>query len=93
MTSTLSELSSGHVLAGNELRERVFQSSLANRLIVSPLLEASQVGTSSVDLRLGFSFIIPKRANVACIEPAEIEHAMNVIEAAGRKIGLLDGRV
>ncbi len=34
------------------------------------------------------------RATVtAAHEPAEIEHAMNVIEAAGRKIGLLDGRV
>jgi dCTP deaminase len=42
---------------------------IESRLIITPLLEATQIGDTSVDLRLGSEFIVMKRANIPCISP------------------------
>lgn len=40
------------------------------RLVVSPLLRESQVGSSSIDVRLGHEFIALRRSSVSHIDPA-----------------------
>ncbi len=57
------------MLSKREILEAMDRSELADRLVISPLLAPSQIGTSSVDLRLGFSFLLAKRANVPAIDP------------------------
>ena len=59
------------MLAKPEISEAMGRSELADRLIITPLLASSQIGTSSVDLRLGFSFLLAKRANVPAIDPMD----------------------
>ncbi len=48
---------------------------LERRLIVSPLLDPSQIGDVSVDLRLGFEFVVVKRANVPSVSPLDKKEA------------------
>jgi dCTP deaminase len=43
----------------------------ANQLVVTPLLEAGQVGASSIDVRLGHQFIILRRPSVTHIDPTD----------------------
>jgi len=57
------------MLARPEILKAMERSELAERLVITPLLAPSQIGTSSVDLRLGFSFLLAKRANVPAIDP------------------------
>jgi dCTP deaminase len=57
------------MLARPEILEALSRSTLADRLVITPLLDPSQISTSSVDLRLGFSFLLAKRANVPAIDP------------------------
>jgi dCTP deaminase len=44
--------------------------SLHERLVVTPLLEASQIGEASIDLRLGTEFLILRRTRYAGVDPA-----------------------
>jgi dCTP deaminase len=45
-------------------------SDLKDRLIITPILEDSQIGAGSVDLRLGAEFIVVRRGNIDIIDPA-----------------------
>lgn len=67
------EISSPGVLNSEEIHTRLESGPLGERLIITPLLEQSQIGVTSVDLRLGFSFVIPRRPNMASIEPMKPE--------------------
>ncbi len=59
------------------------------RLTVTPLLdEGQQVGESSIDIRLGSEFIIPRHTNFAAINPAEKEK-----EEIEKRIGQYQQRV
>lgn len=40
-------------------------------LVVTPLLEASQVGAASVDVRLGHEFIVLRRSSLSHIDPTQ----------------------
>jgi len=44
---------------------------LERRLIITPLLEPTQVGDISVDLRLGAEFVVTRRANIPSFEPLQ----------------------
>jgi len=57
------------MLANPDILKAMQRTDLADRLVITPLLAPSQIGTSSVDLRLGFSFLLAKRANVPAIDP------------------------
>lgn len=46
------------------------QRNLEDRLFITPLLDPSQIGESSVDLRLGNDFIVTRRGNLSCIDPS-----------------------
>lgn len=56
------------VLLREELLEAM-QRPLAERLVVSPMLDAEQVGPSSIDLRLGTQFIAVRRHAERAIDP------------------------
>jgi len=43
-------------------------------LVVSPLLEESQIGEASIDMRLGHQFIILRKSSVPRIDPTEVGH-------------------
>lgn len=79
------------MLAKPEILDAMARSELADRLVITPLLAASQVGTSSVDLRLGFSFLLAKRANVPAIDPMSMP-ALIVGEKLCERITVSRGR-
>ena len=79
------------MLAKPEILEAMGRSALADRLVITPLLAPSQIGTSSVDLRLGFSFLLAKRANVPAIDPMS-GPALSVGEKLFEKITVSRGR-
>lgn len=58
-----------NVLSREQLQARMETGPLHERLIITPMLEPTQVGGASVDLRLGFGFVLPRRANLAAVEP------------------------
>lgn len=58
------------MLMRDELEE-VMSLPLADRLVVSPLLDQAQVGPSSIDLRLGTQFIQVRRHAERAIDPFE----------------------
>jgi dCTP deaminase len=53
---------------------------LEDRLVVSPLLDADQIGTASIDLRLGTEFLIFRRALAAAVDPSSGEFEEQVGE-------------
>jgi dCTP deaminase len=40
------------------------------RLYVTPILDKSQIGSASIDVRLGFDFVTVKRGNIGVFDPA-----------------------
>lgn len=44
---------------------------LADRLVITPILEPAQVGSGSVDLRLGTEFLLRRRTHGAGLDPGE----------------------
>lgn len=59
------------VLGHDRLWKLLTHEDLEQRLIVTPLMTKSQVGPASLDIRLGNDFIITRRGNLACIDPAK----------------------
>jgi dCTP deaminase len=60
------------VLGHTRLLDLLHQNDLSERLIITPLLdEGQQVNEASIDVRLGNSFIVTRRGNLPCIDPAK----------------------
>ena len=57
------------MLSKSEILTLLRKPLLSERLIITPLLEDSQIGPNSVDLRLGFSFLVARPANIPSIDP------------------------
>lgn len=49
------------VLSKVEIERRMGEADYSKKLLVTPLLSAGQIGTASVDIRLGSSIIVPKK--------------------------------
>lgn len=64
----------------------------SQRLVVTPLLEDSQIGSGSIDLRLGFSFILTRRANIASVDPMA-DSSLNTAEKYQERLTLSRGRL
>ncbi len=57
------------MLSKEEIVRRLDEGPLQERLVITPLLDRPlQIAGTSVDLRLGFDFILPRRANIAGID-------------------------
>jgi dCTP deaminase len=52
------------VLSSAAIQQRMKRADYAEKLVVTPLLSRHQIGPASIDIRLGSSIIIPKKAYV-----------------------------
>jgi dCTP deaminase len=66
------------VLNREALKELMAQHDYAKKLMVTPLLSESQIGPTSIDVRLGSSIIIPKRTFVASHDVTDPDQAKQV---------------
>jgi dCTP deaminase len=57
------------VLAGENIRREMKKAPSEDPLILVPLLEESQIGEASVDVRLGYEFIVLRKSSVQHIDP------------------------
>jgi dCTP deaminase len=46
---------------------------IKNRLIVTPILEHSQIGSASIDVRLSYEFVSVKRGNIGFLDPCGLD--------------------
>src|SRR6266542_1602154 len=58
------------VLTHDEIIQRLNED-WDKKLIITPLLDMTQIGPSSVDVRLGHEFVVSRSANLPCIDPLE----------------------
>lgn len=59
-------------LSAQQLRQRLKTKDISKKIFVVPMVDLkTQVGPSSIDLRLGTDFIITKRTNYSIIDPLE----------------------
>ena len=62
------------MLSREELEKRIHSDDLSTKLVVSPILDKEQqLGDCSIDLRLGNSFLIPKRNELSLFDPMKFE--------------------
>lgn len=54
---------------------------LEDRLVVAPLLSPSQVGSASIDLRLGTEFLLLKRTESAGLDPRRADIQTEILES------------
>ncbi|MDA2911207.1 dCTP deaminase [Nitrospiraceae bacterium AH_259_D15_M11_P09] len=80
------------ILSKEEIIARMDEGPLKDRLVITPLLNRSQIGGVSVDLRLGFSFILLNRGNILAIDPME-SNAQSMLEKYQQRITLSRGGV
>jgi dCTP deaminase len=59
------------MLSRQEIQSALNATNPSEQLIVTPLLDSSQVGPASIDLRLGFHFLLSRRANIPYFDPIE----------------------
>lgn len=57
------------ILGAEEIKAALSEPELEKRLIITPLLQDSQVGPGSVDIRLGNEFIVTRRGNLPYLDP------------------------
>jgi len=57
------------VLGSQEIKGFLNRDDIAERLVITPLLDSNQVGASSVDVRLGNEFIVTRRGGLPSIDP------------------------
>lgn len=71
--------SGGRSLAGGVWSKGRIQTAMmadpAERLIITPLLDEGQIGDASVDLRLGYDFVLARPTNIAVVDPFPHEGA------------------
>jgi len=63
-------------LGRTEILRYLEKSELSERLVVTPLLEAGQVGPASVDIRLGNAFVVTRRGHLQSIDPARAKSGL-----------------
>jgi dCTP deaminase len=80
------------MLSKSELLVLLHKPEIEQRLILTPLLdEGEQVGAGSVDLRLGFSFILSRRANLSTVDPMDT-NPLGTAEKYQERLTLSRGR-
>ena len=80
------------VLSEEDLMKRMNEGPLSNRLVITPLLERDQVKGVSVDLRLGYSFILLNRANISAFDPVKPKGEAD-LEKYMQRLTLSRGRI
>lgn len=62
------------ILTQRQITQRL-SAEWSHRLVITPMLDESQVRTSSVDLRLGREFLVARRANITSVDPMATKNA------------------
>src|ERR1700683_2366632 len=57
----------------NAILKHLGAPNIKDRLIVTPILEPSQIGSASIDVRLSYEFVAVKRGNIGFLEPRNLE--------------------
>jgi dCTP deaminase len=66
---------SHNILTRNEILDHLSSARpIENRLFISPLLEPSQIGDTSIDLRLGHWFLVPESSRLAVLDLIDLHH-------------------
>ena len=66
------------VLGKAELEELIAQTDYSKKLVITPLLSESQIGPTSIDIRLGSSIVIPRRTFVSSHDVTNPKQARQV---------------
>ena len=72
------------VLSNTELWRRLHDKS--DPLVITPLLDPSQVGAASIDLRIGHQFIVLQRSEVPHIDSSDLQTLKNSLFRTQRKV-------
>jgi len=67
------------LLVREDILRRMSEVALLDRLVITPLLDKSQIGPASVDLRLGSGFIEARRRDAHVIDPSDAKPISNLI--------------
>jgi len=68
------------------IRERICDTDPDKRLVITPLLDPKQIDGASVDLRLGFGFIVFNLPLIDCIDPSKKDEIENNIHKYQRRV-------
>jgi dCTP deaminase len=68
------------LLRNESITAALTRRTLSDRLVVTPLLDTDQIGTASIDLRLGTEFLIFQRALAGAVDPSSDEFQTQVSE-------------
>lgn len=64
------------ILGKSKIIEYMEKEDLAERLVVTPLLEGSQIGPGSIDIRVGNDFVIARKGHLSSIDPARRKQSL-----------------
>lgn len=80
------------MLSKEEIIRQLDEGPLKERLIITPLLDRNlQISGTSVDLRLGFHFILSRRANIAAIDSMSSSSEL-LSKRANERVTLVRGK-
>lgn len=57
----------------NSILKHLGAPNIKNRLIVTPILDPSQIGSASIDVRLSYEFVSVKRGNIGFLDPRNLD--------------------
>lgn len=64
------------LLGKADIKKALSKPNLTERLIITPLMQDSQIGPGSVDIRLGNEFIVTRRGNLPYLDPGKSNMAL-----------------
>src|SRR5688572_25566174 len=73
------------LLSTTAIIDRLFDKNPSRRLVISPLLNMEQISHSTIDIRIGNEFIIPKRSDASLFDPLEPERMKSNLLKAERE--------
>ncbi|MDD4870095.1 MAG: dCTP deaminase [Kiritimatiellae bacterium] len=76
------------VLNNSDIKKRIEETNYTKKLIITPLLSEGQIGTASVDIRLGSSIIIPKKVYLEKQDVTDEEMVLQVEKRRYDKVKL-----
>jgi deoxycytidine triphosphate deaminase len=74
------------MLGREAIRAALASSDESRRLVITPLLEADQVGAASVDVRLGHQFIILRNSPLSHMDPGNRDELSTTLRRSQEKV-------
>jgi deoxycytidine triphosphate deaminase len=73
-------------LTAEGIRKRIREPDEHGQLVITPLLDSKQIDDASVDLRLGFEFIVFNLPSIESIDPSQEEEIKREIHRYQRRV-------